>query len=129
MSTHDFFRSRLDQMIDLRHPLAVPATRLPWAAIEAAVAPKVTRQALPAKRKSDEDLLGADDVEFGGVSPAGRPRLGELLQSRQHCPCISGARQLHRTAVAPVVAHQAQGQTTPGRGLSSLAPLRVLRAR
>ena len=76
MSTHDFFRSRLDQMIDLRHPLAVLATRLPWAAIEAAVAPKLARQALPAKRKSGEDLLGAYAVEFGGgVSPAGRPRL------------------------------------------------------
>ena len=29
MSTPDFFRSRLDQMIDLRHPLAVLSTRLP----------------------------------------------------------------------------------------------------
>jgi transposase, IS5 family len=76
MSTNDFFRSRLDQMIDLRHPLAVLATRLPWAAIEAAVAPKLARQALPAKRLRGEDLLGAYDVEFGGgVSPAGRPRL------------------------------------------------------
>ena len=25
----DFFRSRLDQMIDLRHPLAVLASRMP----------------------------------------------------------------------------------------------------
>jgi transposase, IS5 family len=76
MSTNDFFRSRLDQMIDLRHPLAVLATRLPWAAIEAAVVPKLARQALPAKRLRGEDLLGAYDVEFGGgVSPAGRPRL------------------------------------------------------
>ena len=29
MATDDFFRSRLDQMIDLKHPLAVLATRLP----------------------------------------------------------------------------------------------------
>ena len=29
MATHDFFRSRLEQMIDLRHPLAVLSTRLP----------------------------------------------------------------------------------------------------
>ena len=29
MSTPDFFRSRLDQMIDLQHPLAVLSTRLP----------------------------------------------------------------------------------------------------
>jgi RNA-directed DNA polymerase len=33
------------------------------------------------------------------------------------------------TAVAPVVALQAQGQATQGRGLSTLAPLRALRAR
>ncbi len=34
----DFFRSRLDQMIDLRHPLAVLASRLPWQELEANVA-------------------------------------------------------------------------------------------
>jgi hypothetical protein len=38
-------------------------------------------------------------------------------------------RKLHRGAVAPVVALQAQGQATQGRDLSTLAPLRVLRAR
>ena len=32
--------SRLDQMIDLRRPLAVMYKRLPWASLEAAVAPK-----------------------------------------------------------------------------------------
>ena len=37
MATDDFFRARLEQMIDLRHPLAVLATRLPWSAIEAAL--------------------------------------------------------------------------------------------
>lgn len=52
MTTPDFFRSRLDAMIDLKHPLAVLSTRLPWVAIEAAVAPKLARQALPAKRNS-----------------------------------------------------------------------------
>ena len=76
MATDDFFRARLDAMIDLKHPLAVLATRLPWAAIEVAVAPKLARQALPAKRLRGKDLLGAYDTEFsGGVSPAGRPRL------------------------------------------------------
>ena len=44
MSTPDFFRSRLDQMIDLRRPLAVLSTRLPWASIEAAVAPKLAHR-------------------------------------------------------------------------------------
>lgn len=37
--TDDFFRSRLDSMIDLRHPLAVLATRMPWAQLEATMAP------------------------------------------------------------------------------------------
>ena len=41
MATDDFCRARLDQMIDLSHPLAVLTTRLPWAAIEAVVAPKL----------------------------------------------------------------------------------------
>jgi RNA-directed DNA polymerase len=42
---------------------------------------------------------------------------------------VSSARQLHSGAVAPVVAHQAQGQAKQGRDLSTLAPLRALRAR
>ena len=76
MSTPDFFRSRLDQMIDLRHPLAALSTRLHWALIEAAVAPKVAHQAKPAKRLVGQDLAGAFEGEFGGgISPAGRPRL------------------------------------------------------
>ena len=76
MSTPDFFRSRLDQMIDLRHPLAVLSTRLPWASIEAAIAPELAHQAKPAKRVIGDDLAGVFDGEFGGgISPAGRPRL------------------------------------------------------
>ena len=73
MCTPDFFRSRLDQMIDLRHPLAVLSKRLPWAAIEAAVAPKLAHQVKPARRVIGEDLAGAFEGEFGGgISSAGR---------------------------------------------------------
>ncbi|WP_198385717.1 transposase, partial [Burkholderia ubonensis] len=43
--TDDFFRSRLDSMIDLRHPLAVLATRMPWAQLEATMAPLCERWA------------------------------------------------------------------------------------
>src|ERR1700732_490218 len=53
----------------------------------------------------------------------------ELLRSRHPHQGVSGDRQLHRCAVAPVVALQAQGQATQGRGLSTLAPLRALQAR
>jgi len=42
--TVDFFRPRLAEMIDLRHPLAALASRLPWAQIEAALAPHFARQ-------------------------------------------------------------------------------------
>lgn len=82
MSTPDFFRSRLDQMIDLHHPLAVLATRLPWASIEAAIAPKLAHQAKPAKSVTGVDLAGAFAGEFGGgISPAGRPRLPVRLMA------------------------------------------------
>ena len=76
MRTPDFFRARLDSMIDLRHPLATLTKRMPWAAVETAIAPKLARAARPAKQASGEDLLGEFALEFGGgVSPAGRPRL------------------------------------------------------
>ena len=32
--TDDFFRSRLDGMIDARHPLAVLGDKLPWSKLE-----------------------------------------------------------------------------------------------
>ena len=37
--TDDFFRSRLDGMIDPRHPLAVLGDKLPWSKLEASIAP------------------------------------------------------------------------------------------
>ena len=36
--TDNFFRLRLDQMIDLRHPLAVLTNRMPWQETEAFLA-------------------------------------------------------------------------------------------
>ena len=39
MATDDFVRARLDQMIDLRHPLAVLAGRIPWTTLESSLAP------------------------------------------------------------------------------------------
>ena len=44
MQAVDFFRSRIDVMINLKDPLAVLATRLPWSQIEAAVATKFEHQ-------------------------------------------------------------------------------------
>jgi len=75
--TLDFFRARLDGMIDLKHPLVVLATRLPWAALEAALAPIWRRAARDGVLREDADLFdGSGGVLVGsGVSQAGRPRL------------------------------------------------------
>lgn len=73
--TADFFRNRLDQMIDLRHPLAVLANRMPWQEIEASLAHHFARQVRAGKKIEDSDLFGATEVIAGaGVSKAGRPR-------------------------------------------------------
>src|SRR5450631_3740671 len=55
--------------------------------------------------------------------------MGALLPSRHREPSVSGTRQLHSDAVAPVVAVQAQNQASQGRELSTLASLRALWAR
>ena len=47
MNTRDMFRTRLVDMIDLRHPLAVLAARIPWATLEASLAPAFARSERP----------------------------------------------------------------------------------
>lgn len=64
--TDDFFRNRLDQMIDLRHPLAVLANRMPWQEIEASLAQRWARQVKAGKKIEDLDLLSF----FGIKEPA-----------------------------------------------------------
>jgi transposase, IS5 family len=76
MTTDDFFRARLDQMIDLRHPLAVLATRMPWNEIEASLTPLFAHRARAGRGEADSDLFGPSTQLVGaGVSNAGRPRL------------------------------------------------------
>jgi len=76
MQTDDFFRARLDQMIDLRHPLAVLANRMPWAQIESTLAPAFERQNRSGQAVQGSDLFGPTlAMAGGGVSAAGRPRL------------------------------------------------------
>lgn len=78
--TDDFFRNRLDQMIDLRHPLAVLANRMPWQEIEAFLAQRWARQVKACKTIEDLDLFGpVSAVIGGGISKAGRPRLPTRL--------------------------------------------------
>lgn len=73
MSTPDFFRSRLDPMVDPRHPLVVLAGRLDWEQIEARIGPLF---ALGERKRMVEggDLFGPSPTMVG-VHPGGRPRL------------------------------------------------------
>jgi IS5 family transposase len=63
--TADFFRSRLDQMIDLRHPLSVLASRIPWKEIEASIAYRFARHVRAGKTLSDVDLFGSTVLVSG----------------------------------------------------------------
>lgn len=76
MACDDFFRARLDQMIDLRHPLAVLARRLPWAQIETALAPALAHTDRSGRVVEGDDLFGTTlEIAGAGISAAGRPRL------------------------------------------------------
>ena len=82
--TLDFFRGRLDSMIDLQHPLAVLGTRLAWAQIEAELAPIWQRRSRDGALQQSLvaelfDLTSGGVIIGGGVSVAGRPRLDVRL--------------------------------------------------
>jgi transposase, IS5 family len=74
-ATDDFFRSRIDQMIDLRHPLAVLSSRMPWQEIEARVAHLFVRKAHTGVAMTDLDLFGEKPQRKAVTSNAGRPRV------------------------------------------------------
>lgn len=74
-ATDDFFRSRIDHMIDLRHPLAVLASRMPWQEIEASVAHIFSRKGRAGVAMPDLDLFGEHIQHQGKTSKAGRPRV------------------------------------------------------
>lgn len=76
MATDDSFRARLDGMIDLRHPLAVLAQRMPWSEIEQALAPSFAHRDRQGRSVEGADLFGPTLSTAGaGMSHAGRPRL------------------------------------------------------
>lgn len=74
-ATDDFFRSRIDHMIDLRHPLAVLASRMPWQEIEARVAQVFSRKGRAGVAMPDLDLFGEQVQRAAVPSNAGRPRV------------------------------------------------------
>ncbi len=78
--TDDFFRNRLKQMFDLRHPLAVLANRMPWQEIEASLGQRLARHFKAGKKIEDLDLLcPVSVVASGGISNVGSTRLSIRL--------------------------------------------------
>ena len=75
--TTDFFRSRLDSMIDLCRPLTVLAPRIPWASMETALAPLLQKAVRERQEPDRTDLFGPTGgaVIAMEASPVGRPRL------------------------------------------------------
>ena len=62
-------------MINMSDPLAVLATRLPWAQIEASLAAKFERRVRAGQLLEDQDMFGPTAVLAGaGISNAGRPK-------------------------------------------------------
>ena len=83
METADFFRARIDAMINLSDPPAVLATRLAGNHIEAAVAAKFERQNRAGQILEGQDLFGPTQVLKGtGSSNAGRTKLSIRLMAR-----------------------------------------------
>jgi IS5 family transposase len=74
-ATEDFFRLRLDHMIDLRHSLAVLSSRMPWQQIEASVAHLFSGKVRAGKKLFGIDLFGEQVQVSAGKSNAGRPRV------------------------------------------------------
>ena len=80
MQPIDFFRSRIDAMINLNDPLAVLASRLSWSQIEAAVAAKFEHQHRAGQLLKAQDMFGTTETVVGsGRSNAGRPKLAVRL--------------------------------------------------
>ena len=86
-ATDDFFRSRIDHMIDLCHPLAVLAWRMPWQEIEARVVLVFSRKgragvAMPVSSSACAAPSSASAPSSDGYSasssarpaPSGRPQ-------------------------------------------------------
>jgi IS5 family transposase len=76
MATAAFFRVRLEHMVDMRHRLAALATRMPWAQIDAWLAPLLAHRSRAGHTVTHADLFGTTAALLGAlVSNTGRPRL------------------------------------------------------
>src|SRR6218665_481316 len=130
--TADFFRSRLAEMIDLRHPLAVLASRLPWTQIEAALAPYFARRVRAGRVLEHDDLFGPSlQVAGAGVAAAGRPRLPLRLMASllylKHVYKLSDEELVERVTVDTPVQEKAIAHPVDSR-LLEIARAKVVAA-
>ena len=65
MQMDDFFRARIDAMINLSDPLAVLATRIDWAGIETSLAAKFERRERAGEQVETSDLFGTTQRTVG----------------------------------------------------------------
>jgi IS5 family transposase len=80
MSTPDFFRSRLDAMLDQHHPLFILAERMPWTALAEAVASQKAAKEDVETTQLRVDLFGVSEQNKPrGSRNAGRPALSVRL--------------------------------------------------
>lgn len=82
MATPDFFRARLDGMIDLHHPLAILRNRLPWSEIETVLSAYFVRKDRTGRLLPSDDLFGSSlQIAGGATTKSGRPRLSIRLMA------------------------------------------------
>lgn len=79
MSTPDFFRSRLETMLDPKHPLCVLAHKMPWEELTEALARERAGQPREQRTLLREDLFGVTEQVVVGNPNAGRPALSVRL--------------------------------------------------
>jgi len=88
MNTPDFFRGRLDAMIDMNHPLVILAKRLSCSEIESVLSPYFSRQPLMGRTVEINALLDRDlqiAGSGGAISNRGRARLSIRLMAGLLC--------------------------------------------
>jgi len=79
-STPDFFRSRIDAMVDQKHPLFILASRMPWAQLETKLRAAKTPAEKPERSEIRDDLFGeSTQTKREGNANAGRPALSVRL--------------------------------------------------
>ena len=119
METANFFRARIDAMLNLSDPLAVLATRLAWDQIEAAVATKFERQNRAGQILEGQDLFGPTQVLEGvsanlaDVHPQQRGRT--VIPDERRQPPAIGVRVRDQTEFcrADYVSARAKGLSQP----------------